>query len=125
MYSVAVERDFVARHFLIGGDWGAENQEHPHHYRVEVQLEGTELDEHHYLVDITAILAALDEIERRYRDQVLNALPEFKGDNPSVEHFSRVIWQRLAQRLSAPNVKAMTVKVWETASAWAAYREAR
>ena len=25
MYTVAVRRDLIARHYLIGGDWGAEN----------------------------------------------------------------------------------------------------
>ena len=35
MYSVAVKREFVAQHFLIGGDWGAENDWHSHHYQVE------------------------------------------------------------------------------------------
>jgi 6-pyruvoyltetrahydropterin/6-carboxytetrahydropterin synthase len=31
MYTVTITRDFVAQHFLIGGDWGAENQWHSHH----------------------------------------------------------------------------------------------
>ena len=35
MYTLAVQRDFVAQHFLIGGDWGAENDWHSHHYRLE------------------------------------------------------------------------------------------
>ena len=39
MYTLAVQRDFVAQHYLIGGDWGAENFWHSHHYRLEVQLE--------------------------------------------------------------------------------------
>ena len=43
-YTVAVERDFIARHKLIGGDWGPENELHSHHYRVELALEGSELD---------------------------------------------------------------------------------
>ena len=55
MYTLAVRRDFIARHFLIGGDWGPENNEHAHHYRVEVQLEGSSLDKHGYLVDIVDI----------------------------------------------------------------------
>jgi len=38
MYQVAVKRDFVAQHFLFGGDWGSENELHSHHYRVEVCL---------------------------------------------------------------------------------------
>jgi 6-pyruvoyltetrahydropterin/6-carboxytetrahydropterin synthase len=32
MYTVAVRRDFIAQHYLIGGDWGAENELHAHHY---------------------------------------------------------------------------------------------
>ena len=37
-YTLAVKRDFVARHFLFGADWGAENQLHSHHYQVEVAV---------------------------------------------------------------------------------------
>ncbi|MBT7783576.1 MAG: 6-carboxytetrahydropterin synthase, partial [Anaerolineae bacterium] len=55
MYTVAVKRKFVAQHFLIGGDWGAENFLHSHHYQVELQLEGATLDKHGYLVDIVDI----------------------------------------------------------------------
>jgi len=44
MYTVTITRDFVAQHFLVGGDWGAENQWHSHHYQVEVRLEGATLD---------------------------------------------------------------------------------
>lgn len=48
LYTVAVQRDFVAQHFLFGGDWGPENELHSHHYKVEVQLEGNGLDQHRY-----------------------------------------------------------------------------
>jgi hypothetical protein len=34
MYTVAVKRDFIASHFLVGGDWGSENERHAHHYVV-------------------------------------------------------------------------------------------
>ncbi|RQW02823.1 MAG: 6-carboxytetrahydropterin synthase, partial [Calditrichaeota bacterium] len=40
MYTVTVIRDFISRHFLIGGDWGAENDLHSHHYKIELMLEG-------------------------------------------------------------------------------------
>ena len=38
MYQLALTRDFVAQHYLIGGDWGAENLKHSHAYKVEVLL---------------------------------------------------------------------------------------
>jgi 6-pyruvoyltetrahydropterin/6-carboxytetrahydropterin synthase len=125
MYTVAVKRDFVAQHFLIGGDWGAENFKHSHHYQVEVQLEGAELDQHGYLADIVDIEANLDALVAYYRDKTLNDLPEFAGLNPSLEHFSRIVCQTLAERIKASNLGSITVKLWENEIAWASYRKAR
>lgn len=123
-YTLAVKRDFVARHYLFGGDWGAENDLHSHHYQVEVQLEGRTLDKHGYLVDIVAVEAHLEELMAYYRDQTLNDLPEFAGLNPSIEHFARILGQSLGGRIPEP-LSAVTVKIWENDIAWAAYREER
>ena len=123
MYTVAVARDFVAQHFLIGGDWGPENDWHSHHYRVEVQLEGTTLDQHGYLVDIVDIEHHLEALVAHYRDKTLNELPEFDGLNPSIEHFSRIICRALVERIQAANLHAITVKIWENDIAWASYRQ--
>jgi len=122
MYTVAVTRDFVAQHYLIGGDWGAENRRHSHHYRLELQLEGPTLDQHGYLVDIVDIERNLDALVAGYRDQTLNDLPEFAGLNPSIEHFARICCTRLAAAIQAPTVSAITVKLWENDIAWASYR---
>jgi 6-pyruvoyltetrahydropterin/6-carboxytetrahydropterin synthase len=123
-YTLAVQRDFVARHYLVGGDWGAENQLHSHHYQVEVQLEGKILDEHGYLVDIVALEVHLEELVAYYREQTLNELPEFVGLNPSIEHFARLLGQEILSRLKEP-LSAVTVRIWENDIAWAAYREER
>lgn len=122
MYSVAVKRDFIAQHRLIGGDWGAENQLHSHHYALELILEGQELDQHGYLVDIVDIEQALEAQVAMYRDRVLNDLPAFQGLNPSIEHFSRILCQALAAQIKAANLGRITVKLWENEIAWAAYR---
>jgi 6-pyruvoyltetrahydropterin/6-carboxytetrahydropterin synthase len=123
MYTVAVKRDFIAQHYLVGGDWGAENEKHSHHYQVEVQLEGTPLDQHGYLADIVNIETALDALVNRYRDRTLNELPEFAGLNPSIEHFSRIICQTFSAHLQAPNIHTLTIKLWENDIAWASYRQ--
>ncbi len=122
MYTVAVKRDFIAQHFLIGGDWGAENFKHPHHYVIEVQLEGDSLDEHGYLVDIVDIEKHLGDLVAHYRDYTLNDLPEFNGLNPSIEHFARILCLTLASRIKANTLKFVTVKLWENEIAWAAYK---
>ncbi len=97
MYTVAVKRDFVAQHFLIGGDWGAENEKHSHHYVVELRLHGASLDQHGYLVDIVDIEHHLDSLVDYYRDKTLNDLPEFAALNPSIEHFARILCQILGE----------------------------
>ena len=125
MYTVAVKRDFVGQHFLIGGDWGAENEWHSHHYVVEVQLEGATLDKHGYLVDIVDIEHHLETLVSRYRDKTLNKLPEFAGLNPSIEHFSRIFCEALSARIVAANIGRITVKIWENDIAWASYRLSR
>ena len=122
MYTLAVKRAFVAQHFLIGGDWGAENFWHSHHYQLELQLEGATLDQHGYLVDIVDVEQRLNEIVAYYRDKTLNDLPEFAGLNPSIEHFTRIVCLTLAERLRIPNIGAITVRIWENDIAWAAYR---
>ena len=129
MYTVAVKRDFIAQHFLIGGDWGAENEEHSHHYQLELQLEGAELDRHGYLVDIVDIESNLDALVAHFRDCTLNEMLEFSPAspgadplNPSIEHFARILCSLLAERIQAPNINAFTVKLWENEIAWASFR---
>ncbi len=125
MYALAIQRDFIAQHFLFGGDWGAENELHAHHYRIEVLLEGNRLDQHGYLVDIVALEASMEALVGRYKDQILNDQPEFAGLNPSIEHFSRILCQAIEQDLNADNICAVTLKVWENEIAWASFRQER
>ncbi len=122
MYTLAVQRDFIAQHFLIGGDWGAENDHHSHHYVLELQLEGDSLDQHGYLVDIVQVEQALDALVNDYRDKTLNDLPQFAGLNPSIEHFTRIAAHQLSDQVKAPNLTAMIVRIWENQIAWASYR---
>ena len=125
MYKLAVQRDFVAQHYLIGGDWGAENFWHSHHYRLEVQLEADSLDKHGYCADIVDVERNLEAIVSYYKDKTLNDLPEFAGLNPSIEHFCRIVCLKLSDALNAENLRTVTVRIWENQIAWASYRHGR
>jgi 6-pyruvoyltetrahydropterin/6-carboxytetrahydropterin synthase len=122
MYTLAVKRDFVAQHYLIGGDWGAENEWHSHHYQIEIILKGPALDKHGYLVDIVDVEANLESLVGYYRDKTLNDLPEFTELNPSIEHFARIVCHSLAEQLRTDNLSELIVKIWENDIAWSAYR---
>ena len=125
MYTLGVRRDFIARHFLIGGDWGPENHPNSHHYILELQLAGSQLDQHGYLVDIVDVEKHLDEIVSYYKEQMLNDKPEFAGLNPSIEHFARILATSLSERIAAANISMVKVVLWENESAWAAYQVER
>ncbi len=122
MHSLAISRDFIAQHYLIGGDWGAENQLHSHHYRAEIRIQGPSLDRHGYLIDIVDLERIVGEVIARYRDRTLNELPEFDGLNPSIERLARVLWRQLSERLTLAS-QSLAVRVWENDDDWAGYAE--
>ena len=121
MYRVSVRKDFIAQHYLIGGDWGAENQLHSHHYVLELELSGDTLDQHNYLVDILDIEHHLGALSAYYREQTLNDKPEFKDTNPSLERFARICCETLSANIPAVNIRQVTVRLWENEDAWAGY----
>ncbi|WP_135826414.1 6-pyruvoyl trahydropterin synthase family protein [Halorussus ruber] len=123
MYTVTVERAFVAQHFLTVPDPGPEGDLHSHHYTAKVQLAGEELNEYGYLADIDDLNERIDAAVDRYRDSTLNDLPEFEGLNPSLEHFARAFGQRFREGLDAPKVESVTVKLREDDVAWASHRQ--
>ena len=122
MFQLAIQRDFIAQHFLFGGDWGAENLLHSHHYRVEVLLEGNNLNQHGYLIDIVELENALNQVIALFSDQTLNDLITFHELNPSLERFARIFYYELQQRLNCSEVK-LSLKLWENATDWASYCE--
>jgi 6-pyruvoyltetrahydropterin/6-carboxytetrahydropterin synthase len=121
-YSVAVRRTLIAQHYLVGGDFGAENERNSHRFVVEARYAGARLNRHGFLVDIAAVGMALDTIVDRYRDRTLNDLPEFQGQNPSVEHFARIVSDRLL--IAEAGVDELIVTIWEDDDALASYRRA-
>lgn len=120
-YELTVTREFVAQHFLTVPDPGPEGVPHSHYFTVEVRFGGPELGEYGYLVDIDDVEAILDELEDRYRDALLNDLPEFEGLNPSVEHFARLFGDRVADALENPNPEHLQIRMWEDDVSWASH----
>ena len=124
-YSLAVRRDFQARHYLVGGDWGPENELHDHDYRLELELAGGELDQHGFLVDLVRVEKLVDETLREYQGQTLNDRPAFAGLNPSIEHFSRILCKAFGELLTEADIQSITVRLWEDESAWASFLSVR
>lgn len=123
MYTVAVQRELIARHALVGRDFGPEGHPHSHRYLVEVRLTGEQLDRFGFLVDIDELTTRLEDVLDGFRDRLLNELPEFAGLNPSIEHLSRILCRAFRERLQMAPAAKMTVTIRESDSAWAAYAD--
>jgi 6-pyruvoyltetrahydropterin/6-carboxytetrahydropterin synthase len=121
MFRLAVSRDFIAQHFLTVPNPGPEGEIHSHHFEAAVRFAGPELNDYGYLVDIDIVDDALDALEARYRDALLNDLPEFEGLNPSVERFARVFGDRLVERVPTAGIDRLRVRMWEDETAWASH----
>jgi 6-pyruvoyltetrahydropterin/6-carboxytetrahydropterin synthase len=124
MYAVAVQRELIAQHYLVGGDFGPENRLHSHCYRVEWRIEGPELDPCGFLVDIDRMVSGIDAVLGGFRDRTLNELPALAGMNPSIEHLARILWQELAARIGLKAPLQARVTLWEGDSAWASFAAA-
>jgi len=65
---------------------------------------------------------ALDGLVARYRNAVLNDLPEFAGSNTGVEIFARVLVEAMSASLEGEPLSAVEVRLWESEEAWASCR---
>ena len=123
MYKLCFKRKFIAQHFLIGGDWGPENNLHSHAYELELRIFGKSLDRHNYLVDLVLVEETLDKVIKRFEDKLLNDLSFFKETNPSLELFSRILAENIAEKIKAGNLETLEVRLWENDFAWASWEQ--
>ncbi|MDR2758722.1 MAG: 6-carboxytetrahydropterin synthase QueD [Spirochaetaceae bacterium] len=122
MFSVRVETDFAAAHFLSHYHGKCENL-HGHNYRVRVWVRGAELDEGGMLVDFGVLKQKLRELIAGLDHTNLNDKPEFKND-PSAERIARYIFKSLEELLPKVSVDPRllwAVDVYETPASMARY----
>ncbi|NNE37385.1 MAG: 6-carboxytetrahydropterin synthase, partial [Gammaproteobacteria bacterium] len=69
------------------------------------------------------IEAELDKAVDTYRDKLLNDFPEFEGINTSIEHFSRILCDKLFTAIQPPAPGTLTIKLWENEDCWTSYKQ--
>jgi 6-pyruvoyltetrahydropterin/6-carboxytetrahydropterin synthase len=123
MFEVTIEETFAAGHALRNYRGKCENV-HGHNYRCQVTLEGVELDEIGLLVDFVELKRVVHGVLDRLDHQWLNEFPPFDVLNPSAENMARYIHQQVAEGLKVrEGVRIALVKLWETDTAYATYRQ--
>lgn len=113
MYAVSASRTCIAQHYLTVPDPGPEGELHSHRFGIEVEFRAPQLNEYGYVVDIDAVIEALESVVDGLRDRTLNDLPAFEGRNPSAERLAGVVADRLLDRLEPDAATELAVHVRE------------
>jgi 6-pyruvoyltetrahydropterin/6-carboxytetrahydropterin synthase len=122
MYSVRVEADFAAAHFLSHYRGKCEKL-HGHNYRVRLWAAGETLGEGGMLADFGLLKKALKEALDGLDHSNLNDQAVFQND-PSAERIARHIFEALKARFPAHSLDPAllrAVEVFETPASMARY----
>ena len=119
MFEICVEHTFAAGHALR--DYHGKREDvHGHNYRVQVGMEGAELDENGLLYDFTELKDRLRAASEYLDHKFINDLNPFDQINPSAENIAKFICDEIQKDLKTGSVAY--VRVWETDTACAVYR---
>ena len=121
-YELTVHRTFSAAHQLRCYD-GPCARIHGHNYQVEVAVASSELDELGMVMDFGDLKSICDEVIESLDHQMLNDLPAFAEKNATSERLAGHIYTEIARRVVDLPVTLRFVRVWETPTSSATYRE--
>ena len=126
MFEVSVEQVFAAGHALRNYKGKCENI-HGHNWRVQVVIEGEQLDGTGLLVDFIDVKDLMGSVIARLDHQFLNEVAPFDVKNPSAENIAEYFYEQMSTGLAATPVpvKIREVKIWETDIQSATYRPGR
>jgi 6-pyruvoyl-tetrahydropterin synthase len=112
---------FHAAHSLTG-NFGPACEVHDHDYRVDVTVFGEHLTNESVLVDIVPLQESIRSVVARWDNQNLDTQPELNGINTTMEALARYLHRRVGTAMPQHRDLTVEVKVWETPTAWGAYR---
>lgn len=123
MFEITIEETFAAGHALRNYRGKCENV-HGHNYRCQVAVHGEKLDGIGLLVDFVELKRVVHAVLDRMDHQWLNDFPPFDALNPSAENMARYIYDEVSAGLAQQHgVRVGWVRLWETDTASATYRE--
>jgi 6-pyruvoyltetrahydropterin/6-carboxytetrahydropterin synthase len=117
MFSVRIESDFSAAHFLSHYHGKCERL-HGHNYRVRVWAQGETLDSGGMLLDFGVLKGTLKEVLEKLDHGNLNDIAYFLGD-PSAERIAKYVYEGMKAQL--PAAPLARVDVFETDVNMASY----
>ena len=123
MFRLKVQDYFSSAHYLRNYKGSCENL-HGHNWKVELLVEGSQLNNLDLLIDFKILKSILKETLNELDHKLLNEIPYFKNVNPSSERLAEYIFKKIKDKLSQySNIKVKEVTVYETDKVSATYYE--
>jgi 6-pyruvoyltetrahydropterin/6-carboxytetrahydropterin synthase len=125
MFEVTVDAGFSSGHYLRNYRGKCENP-HGHNYKVQVTLQGKELDEAGLLLDFKLLKQVLKPVVEYLDHQMINDLEPFTTVNPSAENLAKYFFDETNKQLAGMTSGRVTVKqstIFETDTSSAVYYE--
>ena len=125
MFEVTVDAGFSSGHYLRNYRGKCENP-HGHNYKVQVTLQGAELDEAGLLLDFKLLKQVMKPVVEYLDHQMINDLEPFTTINPSAENLAKYFFDETNKQLADMTGGRVTVKkstIFETDTSRAVYYE--
>jgi 6-pyruvoyltetrahydropterin/6-carboxytetrahydropterin synthase len=121
MYELKVTTRFSAAHQLKMVGEKCENL-HGHNWKVDVYVQGNELDDGGVLMDFGIVKRHVRELMETLDHKFLNELDTFSsGTPPSSENIARYVAGELQRRIDCPGISVSRVTAWESDDAAASF----
>lgn len=121
MYEVGTAVEVRALHVMPGVE-GPEGRLHAHDYRLEVVVGRDDLDDRGMVCDLDVLDGALAGVADRLRDADLEVIRPADAEAVTVEVFARWLHDELAGPVRTGGGEHLAVRVWESPTAFGAYR---
>lgn len=121
-YTLKILTDFASAHTLRDYP-GACSRMHGHNWKVEAEVEATQLDEVGMGIDFKAIRRATQELTESLDHRYLNEIAPFDRINPTAENIAAHLYQGLSAALNDERIRVKAVTLWETERACVRYEE--
>jgi 6-pyruvoyltetrahydropterin/6-carboxytetrahydropterin synthase len=122
MYTLKVVSDFASAHTLRDYP-GACARMHGHNWKVEAEVEASQLDEIGMGVDFKVIKRAVRELTEQLDHRYLNEIPPFDTLNPTAENIAAHLFRGLSAAMNDQRIRVKAITLWETERACVRYTE--
>ncbi|MBF6058041.1 MULTISPECIES: 6-carboxytetrahydropterin synthase QueD [Thiomicrorhabdus] len=104
--------DFASAHSLKGypGDCA---KLHGHNWKIEVQVQGQQLNDIGMVIDFKEIKRHTKEVIKELDHSFLNDHPYFQDHNPTAENIAVYLYREIQSRISDDRVTMHSITVWE------------